>query len=69
MDVLHALALQSTNPNCYVLAEQEISRYLQSPEGSLEKLNEAVDKQAEVSRHRVEFWTTMQEFLSRPSVE
>lgn len=65
MDVLHVLALQSSDPNCYVLAEREIGGYLQSPGASLEKLNEAIDREAETSRHYIEFWTTMQEFVSR----
>jgi hypothetical protein len=47
------------------LAEREISGYLQSPGASLEKLNEAIDRKAEASRVHIEFWTTMQKFVSR----
>jgi hypothetical protein len=65
MNVLHILALQSADPNSYLLAEREISGYLQSPGASLEKLNEAIDRKAEASRVHIEFWTTMQDFVSR----
>ena len=65
MNVLHTLALQSADPNSYVLVEREISGYLQSPGASLEKLNEAIDRKVEASRLLLEFWTTMREFVSR----
>ena len=65
MNVLQILALQSADPNSYLLAEREISGYLQSPDASLEKLNEAIDRKAEASRVHNEFWTKMQEFVSR----
>jgi hypothetical protein len=64
MDALRALALQSANSNSYPLAEREIAQYLQSPETSLQKLREAIDREAETSRHYITFWTTMQEFVS-----
>jgi hypothetical protein len=63
MNVLHILALQSADPNCYVLAQRD--GYLQSPGASLVKLNEAIDRKVETSRIYIEFWTTMQEFVSR----
>jgi hypothetical protein len=64
MDSLRALSLQSANPNWYPLAEQEIVRYLSDADASLQKLQEAIDREAEASQHDVTFWTTMQEFLS-----
>lgn len=64
MDVLRALAQQSANPNCYVLAEQEIGEYLKSPRASLQELSSAIDHEAETSQHDIPFWTTMQEFVS-----
>jgi hypothetical protein len=65
MNVLNILSLQSDDPNCYVSAERQISRYLQSPGASLEKLSEAIDRKAETSRVYIRFWTTMHEFVSR----
>jgi hypothetical protein len=65
MNVLHILALQSADPNSYLLAEREMGAYLKSPGASLEKLNEAIDRKAETSRVHIQFWTTMQEFVSR----
>ncbi len=61
--MLHILALQSADPNCYVLAEREISDYLQSPGASLEELIEAVDRKVRASRVCIEFWTAILEFV------
>jgi hypothetical protein len=47
MNVLRALAEQSSDPNCYLLAEQQIAEYLQNPGASLEKLSGAIDHEAE----------------------
>ena len=69
MDALRALALQSANPNYYPLAEKEISQYLQSSGASLQRLREAIDREAETSLEYVTFWTTMQEFVSRPRAD
>jgi hypothetical protein len=41
MNVLRALALQSADPNCIVLGEQEITQYLQGSKASLQKLRAA----------------------------
>ncbi len=65
MNVLHILALQSADPNCYVLAEREISDYLQTPGASPEELGEAIERKAGASRVCVEFWTAIKEFVSR----
>jgi hypothetical protein len=65
MNVLRALALQSADPNCIVLGEQEITQYLQSPKASLQKLREAVDREAKTSQQYATFWTTLQEFVDR----
>jgi len=69
MDTLRAISLQSSNPNWYLLAEREIVRYLSGADASLQKLQEAIDREAEASQHYITFWTTMQEFVStvRPS--
>ena len=64
MDALRALAIQSADPNWYLLAEREITQYLQSPEASPQKLREAIDREAETSQDYVTFWTTMQELVS-----
>jgi len=64
MDTLRALAQQSSDPNCYLLAEQRIAEYLQNPGAALEKLSGAIDHEAETSQHYIAFWTTMQEFVS-----
>jgi hypothetical protein len=64
MDALRALAIQSADPNWYLLAEREITQYLQSPEASPQKLLEAIDREAETSQDYVTFWTTMQELVS-----
>jgi len=64
MDALRALSLESANHNWYPLAEREIISYLKSPGASLEKLQEAIDREAEASQHYITFWTTMQEFAS-----
>ena len=64
MDALRALSLQSADPNWYLLAEREITQYLQNPEASLKKLSEAIDREAETSEEYVTFWTTMQELVS-----
>jgi hypothetical protein len=64
MDVLRSLALQSSDPNWYLLAEREITRYLQSSGASLQNLQEAIDREAEASEDYVTFWTTMQELAS-----
>ena len=64
MDALRALSLQSADPNWYLLAEREITQYLQNPEASLQKLSEAIDHEAEISEEYVTFWTTMQELVS-----
>jgi hypothetical protein len=64
MDTLRALAQQSANPNCYLLAEREIREYLKSPSVSLQELSSAIDREAETSPHYITFWTTMQEFVS-----
>jgi hypothetical protein len=69
LNVLRALALQSSDQNVYVLAEQEIAQYLQNPAASLEKLKAAIDKEAATSQQHITFWTTMQEYLSRPGSE
>ena len=65
MNVLNILALQSADPNSFVLAEREMSEYLKSPGASLEKLNEEIDRKAETTRICTEFWKSMQEFLGR----
>jgi hypothetical protein len=65
MDVLRALASQSTNPNYYLPAEKVIAEYLQSPGASREKLIDAIDHEPASSRQYGMFWTTMQEFISR----
>jgi hypothetical protein len=36
MDTLRALAQQSSDPNCYLLAEQRIAELLQGPGASLQ---------------------------------
>jgi hypothetical protein len=64
MDTLRALAQQSSDPNCYLLAEQRIAELLQGPGASLQALSSAIDREAETSRHYITFWTTMQEFVS-----
>ena len=64
MDTLRTLAQQSANPNCYLLAEQEIGEYLKSLRASLQELSSAIDHEAETSQHYIPFWTTMQEFVS-----
>jgi hypothetical protein len=64
MDALRALALQSANTNSYPLAEREITQYLQSPGALVQKLREAIDREAETSQHYSTFWATMQEFVS-----
>ena len=64
MDALRAVSLQSANPNWYPLAEREIVQYLNGPDASLQKLQEAIDREAEASQHYVTFWATMQEFVS-----
>jgi len=64
MDALRALSIQSADPNWYPLAEREIVRYLSGADASLQKLREAIDREAEASQHYVTFWTTMQEFAS-----
>ena len=64
MDALRALAIQSADPNWYLLAEREITQYLQSSEASPQKLREALDREAETSQDYVTFWTTMQELVS-----
>jgi hypothetical protein len=70
MDALRALALQSNEPSCYPFAENAIAQYLKTPGASLQKLREAIDHEAEYSRHEsVEFWTKMQEYVSRPGHE
>jgi hypothetical protein len=63
MDALHALSVQSADPNSYELAEREIRQYLQSPEASLQNLRESIDREAETSQVDITFWTTMQEFV------
>ena len=55
---------QSADPNWYLLAEREITQYLQSSEASPQKLREAIDREAETSQDYVTFWTTMQELVS-----
>ena len=64
MDALRALAIQSADPYWYLLAEREITQYLQSSEASRQKLREAIDREAETSQDYVTFWTTMQELVS-----
>jgi hypothetical protein len=64
MDALRAISLQSANSNWYPLGEREIVQYLNGPDASLQKLNEAIDHEAETSQHDIPFWTTMQEFVS-----
>jgi hypothetical protein len=67
MDGLRALALQSDEPSCYPFAENAIAQYLKTPGTSLQKLREAIDDEAEHSlQQHVEFWTKMQEHVSRP---
>jgi hypothetical protein len=63
MDALRALAIQSADPNWYLLAEREITQYLQSSEASPQKLREAIDREATTSQDYT-FWTTMQELVS-----
>jgi hypothetical protein len=64
MDTLRALAPQSADPDCYLLAERSIAEYLQSPGASLQKLSGAIDRDVEISKTDISFWTTMQEFVS-----
>jgi hypothetical protein len=65
MNVLRALALQSADPNCIVLGEQEITQYLQGSKASLQKLRAAIDREAGTSQQYATFWTTMQKFVDR----
>jgi hypothetical protein len=69
MDLLRALALQSSDQNVYLLVEQEIARYLANPAASLTPLKEAVDTEADTSQHHTTFWTTPREFLSHPALD
>jgi len=69
MNVLHILAQQSADANSYVLAEREIGEYLKGPGASLEKLNEEIDRKAGTGRVCTEFWTAMQEFVSRAQLD
>jgi len=55
MDALRAISLQSADPNWYPLAEREIVRYLSSADGSLQKLQEAIDHEAEATQNYVTF--------------
>ena len=64
MDALRALAVQSADLNWYLLAEREITQYLQSSEALPQELREAIDREAETSQDYVTFWTTMQELVS-----
>jgi hypothetical protein len=63
MDALRALAVQSADLNWYLLAEREITQYLQSSEALPQELREAIDREAETSQDYVTFWTTMQELV------
>jgi hypothetical protein len=69
LDVLRALARQSSDQNVYILAEQHIGRYLQSPGAMLGNLEEAIAGEARAAQNDVQFWKTMQEFLARAGVE
>ena len=64
MDALRSISLQSADPNWYPWTERQIVAYLNGPGASLQKLQEAIDREAEASQHYVTFWTTMQEFVS-----
>jgi hypothetical protein len=67
MDALRALALQSNEPSSYPFAENAVTQYLKTPGASLQKLREFIDHEAEYSQQQyVEFWTRMQEYVSRP---
>jgi hypothetical protein len=69
MDALRALALQSNEPGCYPFAENAIAQYIKAPGASLQKLREAVDREAESSQEDVAFWSAMHEYVSRPGYE
>ena len=64
MDALRALAIQSADPNWYLLAEREITQYLQSSEASPQKLREAIDREAETSQDYVTFWPPCRSLLA-----
>jgi hypothetical protein len=66
MDGLRALALESNEPSSYPFAENAVTQYLKTPGASLQKIREAIDHEAENSQEHVEFWTAMQEYVSRP---
>jgi hypothetical protein len=67
MDGLRVLALQSDEPSCNPFAENAVAQYLKTPGASFQKLREAIDHEAENSQQQyVEFWTKMQEYVSRP---
>jgi hypothetical protein len=64
IDTLRALAPQSADPKCYLLAERSIAEYLRSPGASLENLSGAINRAAETSETDITFWTAIQEFVS-----
>jgi hypothetical protein len=66
IEALRALALQSSEAEWYPFAENAVAQYLKSPGASLRKLRD--DHEAENSQ-QVEFWTTMQEYVSRPGYD
>jgi hypothetical protein len=66
IDVLRVLAPQSiSSANWLVLAEREVTRYLEGPDASLQNLKLAIDREAEASPRYATFWTTVQEFVRR----
>jgi hypothetical protein len=69
IDALRVLSLQSTtSQNWYPLAEKEVTHYLDGPEASLQKLREAIDREAESSPRYTAFWITVQEFVDRLAI-
>ena len=66
MDALRLLATQQS-PNSVLLAERRINEYLQAeaatPRTALDRLSDAIDREAEPFRGTYHFWIVVQHFV------
>lgn len=67
MDALRLLAKQPESPNRVHLAERNINEYLQAEaatwRASLDRLSDAIDKEAEPFRGTNYFWIVVKDFV------